>query len=126
MIFREAHLAGINTRLERQRAWLQNTAYIAAIGLAVAAGVAWFTSYSRNQSYVELVAEKAAAAEQQVMAVAPGDLSLTGVVNALDAVQKIPGGYADREEDIPLLMGLGLYQGDKLGEEAGAAYANAL
>ncbi|MCP5444560.1 MAG: type VI secretion system membrane subunit TssM [Chromatiaceae bacterium] len=126
VIFREAHLAGINTRLERQRAWLQNTAYIAAIGLAVAAGVAWFTSYSRNQSYVELVAEKAAAAEQQVMAVAPGDLSLTGVVNALDAVQKIPGGYADREEDIPLLMGLGLYQGDKLGEEAGAAYANAL
>ncbi|MCP4963914.1 MAG: type VI secretion system membrane subunit TssM, partial [bacterium] len=92
----------------------------------VTAGIAWFTSYSRNQSYVEQVAEIAETAEQQVAAVAPDDLTLTGVVNALDAVQKIPGGYADREAEIPLLMELGLYQGDKLGEEAGVAYANAL
>ncbi|MCP5091860.1 MAG: type VI secretion system membrane subunit TssM, partial [Gammaproteobacteria bacterium] len=81
VIFSEAHLAGINTRLERQRAWLQNIAYAGAILLAVTAGIAWFTSYSRNQSYVEQVAEIAETAEQQVAAVAPDDLTLTGVVN---------------------------------------------
>ncbi|MEW8186211.1 MAG: type VI secretion system membrane subunit TssM, partial [Candidatus Thiodiazotropha endolucinida] len=45
LIFPEAHLAGVNTRVEKRRAWLQRMAYAGAISLAVLAGIAWFTSY---------------------------------------------------------------------------------
>ncbi len=126
LIFPESHLAGVNTRVEKRRAWLQRMAYAGAISMAVLAGVAWFTSYSRNQSYIDQVALQANAAEEKVNAVAPDDLSLTNVVPALDSVRQIQGGYADREADIPWLMGLGLYQGDKLGSEAVSAYHTSL
>ncbi|MES9825584.1 MAG: type VI secretion system membrane subunit TssM [Candidatus Thiodiazotropha endolucinida] len=126
LIFPEAHLAGVNTRVEKRRAWLQRMAYAGAISLAVLAGIAWFTSYSRNQSYIDQVAIQANAAEEKVNAVAPDDLTLTNVVPALDSVRQIPGGYADQEADIPWLMGLGLYQGDKLGSEAVSAYRTSL
>ncbi|MGD8914896.1 MAG: type VI secretion system membrane subunit TssM, partial [Candidatus Thiodiazotropha sp.] len=126
LIFPEAHLAGVNTRVEKRRAWLQRMAYAGAISLAVLAGIAWFTSYSRNQSYIDQVAIRANAAEEKVNAIAADDLTLTNVVPALDLVKQIPGGYADQEADIPWLMGLGLYQGDKLGSEAVSAYRTSL
>jgi len=126
VVFPEAHLAGINAKQEQKMAWFQRLAYAGAISVAVAAGAAWFTSYSRNQSFIDLVAVKAQEAEQQVEAVAPTDLTLVGVINALDTIRRIPGGYEDQEAPIPLLMRLGLYQGDKLGEQAQFAYSNAL
>jgi type VI secretion system protein ImpL len=126
LVFGESHLAGINTRVEQQRAWLQRIAYAGALSLAVLAGIAWFTSYSRNLSFINQVSIQANAADQQVNTVAPDDLTLTNVVPALDRVRQIPGGYGERERKIPWLMGLGLYQGDKLGSEAINAYYNSL
>ncbi|MCG7946940.1 MAG: type VI secretion system membrane subunit TssM, partial [Candidatus Thiodiazotropha taylori] len=101
-------------------------AYVGAISLALLAGIAWFTSYSRNQSYIDQVAIQANAADEKVNAVAADDLTLTNVVPALELVRRIPGGYEDQEKEIPWLMGLGLYQGDKLGSEAISAYHNSL
>jgi type VI secretion system protein ImpL len=126
LIFAESHLAGINTRVEKQRAWLQRIAYVGAISMALLAGIAWFTSYSRNQSYINQVAIQANAADERVNGVAADDLTLTNVVPALEMVRKIPGGYEDQQAEIPWLMGLGLYQGDKLGSEAINAYHNTL
>ena len=126
LIFPESHLAGINLRVERRRAWLQRLAYAGAIGCTLLAAAAWFTSYSRNRSFVQQVAFQAQAAEQKIAAVAADDLSLNGPLPALAAVRQIPGGYADLGKPIPWMMGLGLYQGDKLGGEAVNAYRNAL
>ncbi len=126
LIFPEAHLAGVNMRVERRRAWLQRLAYTAAIGFTLLASAAWFTSYSRNQGYVQQVAFQAQAAEQKVSAVSADDLSLTGLVPALNTIRQIPGGYADQDKATPWMMGLGLYQGDKLGRESIGAYHNAL
>lgn len=126
LIFPEAHLAGVNLRVERQRAWLQRLAYGAAIGCTLLAAGAWFTSFSRNRSYVQQVAFQAQASEQKIAAVAADDLSLAGLLPALDTVRQIPGGYTDQGRPIPWTMGLGLYQGDKLGGEAVGAYHNAL
>jgi type VI secretion system protein ImpL len=126
LIFPEAHLAGVNLRVERQRAWLQRLAYTAAVACTLLAAGAWFTSYSRNQGYVQQVAFQAQAAQQKVDAVAVDDLSLTGLLPALDSLRQIPAGYADQGKAIPWLMGLGLYQGEKLGSEAIGAYHNAL
>jgi type VI secretion system protein ImpL len=126
LIFPEAHLAGVNLRVERQRAWLQRLAYAAAVGCTLSAAGAWFTSYSRNQGHIQQVAFQAQAAQQKVDAVAAEDLSLTGLLPALDSLRQIPGGYAEQGKATPWLMGLGLYQGDKLGREAVGAYHNAL
>jgi type VI secretion system protein ImpL len=126
LIFPEAHLAGVNLRVERKRAWLQRLAYTAAIGCTLLAAGAWFTSYSRNQSYIQQVAFQAQDAQQKVDAVAADDLSLTRLLPALDTLRQIPGGYADQDSATPWMMGLGLYQGDKLGQEAINAYHNAL
>jgi type VI secretion system protein ImpL len=126
LIFPEAHLAGVNLRVERQRAWLQRFAYAVVIGSTLVATGAWLTSYSRNQGYVQQVAFQAQAAQQKVDSVAADDLNLTSLLPALDTLQQIPGGYADQGKETPWLMGLGLYQGDKLGLEAIGAYHNAL
>ncbi|MEJ2455362.1 MAG: type VI secretion system membrane subunit TssM [Candidatus Thiodiazotropha sp.] len=126
LIFPEAHLAGVNLRVERQRAWLQRFAYTAVAGCTLLAAGAWFTSYSRNQGYVQQVAFQAQAAQQKVDGVVADDLSLIGLLPALDTLRQIPGGYADQGKAIPWMMGLGLYQGDKLGAEAIGAYHNAL
>ncbi len=126
LIFPEAHLAGVNLRVERQRAWLQRLTYTAAVGCTLLAAGAWFTSYSRNQGYVQQVAFQAQAAQQKVDAVAADDLGLTGLLPALDSLRQLPGGYADQDKAVPWMMGLGLYQGDKLGREAIGAYHNAL
>jgi type VI secretion system protein ImpL len=126
LIFAESHLAGVNTRVERQRAWLQRIAYAGSISMALLAGIAWFTSYSRNQSYINQVAIQANAADDKVNAIAANDLTLTNAVPALNSVRHISGGYDDQEKEIPWLMGLGLYQGDKLGSEAIKAYHTTL
>jgi len=126
VVFPEAHLAGINMRAEQRRAWMQRTAYATAISIAIMAGIAWFTSYSRNLGFVQQVATKSEEAEKQLDAISPTDLSVTGILPPLDSIQHLPGGYAEKDSDIPLLMGLGLYQGDKLGEEAQIAYFRAL
>jgi type VI secretion system protein ImpL len=126
LIFPEAHLAGVNLRVERQRAWLQRLAYAGVIGCTLVAAGAWLTSYSQNQGYVQQVAFQAQAAQQKVDGVAADDLSLTGLLPALDTLRQIPGGYVDQDKDPPWTMGLGLYQGDKLGREAVGAYHNAL
>ncbi len=126
LIFPEAPLAGVNLRVERQRAWLQRLAYAGALGCTLLVVAAWSTSYSRNQSYIQQVAYQTQATEQAVAGVAGEDLSLTGLLPALDTARQIPGGYADREHPAPWMMGMGLYQGDKLGREAVVAYRNAL
>ncbi|MEJ2694823.1 MAG: type VI secretion system membrane subunit TssM [Candidatus Thiodiazotropha sp.] len=126
LIFPEAHLAGVNLRVERRRAWLQRFAYATAVGCTLLVVVAWFTSYGRNQGYIQQVAFQAQAAARNVEAVAADDLSLTGLIPTLDTLRQIPGGYADRDKAPPWLMGLGLYQGDKLGKEAIVAYHNGL
>jgi type VI secretion system protein ImpL len=126
LIFPESHLAGVNLRVERQRAWLQRLAYAGALGGTLLAAAAWFTSYNLNQGYVQQVAFQAQAAEQKVAGVAADDLSLPNLLPALNTVRLIPGGYAEQESPTPWLMGLGLYQGDKLGKEAVNAYHNAL
>src|SRR6185437_6210449 len=44
----------------------------------------------------------------------------------LAIVRDMPGGYAHRQESVPLTLKLGLYQGDKLGSQAVAVYHRAL
>jgi type VI secretion system protein ImpL len=120
VIFQEAGLAGTNLRLEQQRAWLQWGAYAGTLLLTVLIAVAWFTSYLRNQRYINEVNSQLRTIEGRIQDLprTQRDNDVISILPLLNAARNIPGGYQDRKEGTPLLMGFGLYQGDKLGTQA--------
>jgi type VI secretion system protein ImpL len=125
VIFHERELAGANIRLERNRRWLQWAAMGLAGVLLVVTTIGLVGSYVNNGNYVKDVAVRTADAARQAKTV-PDDPSPLAVLPLLDALRDIPGGYRDRGKDLPWMMGLGLYQGDKLGEGAVTAYQRVL
>ena len=121
VVFQERDVAGANRKFETQRRWLQRGAYAGAIGATIAAALAWSTSFTRNQVYIgrmqERVNDYQAVAEQPLMS-----NQIDEVLPRLEKLQGINKVYAPFKEDVPLLMGMGLYKGDTLGEAAQAAY----
>ncbi|RCX31137.1 type VI secretion system membrane subunit TssM [Thioalbus denitrificans] len=126
LAFPEADLAGTNLRLERQRRWLERVVYAAAAGVTLLAAAAWTTSYTTNKAYVSEVDSQVQAIQAQIDAMDPDQRDLISVLPLMDALRNLPGGYAAKDEGVPLLMGLGLYQGDKLGTEAKSVYQRVL
>jgi type VI secretion system protein ImpL len=125
-IFPEAGLAGLDPALERRRRWLRRGAYGAAAAIALLAGLAWTGSYTRNRVYVGEVAQSVQTIDGRIETVGAQDPDPLSVLPLLDAARAIPGGYGDRQSGTPWLMGLGLYQGDKLGSQATLAYRRLL
>lgn len=126
VIFAEKSLAGTNLRAERRRIWLQRGAYAGAVGLTLLAIVAWVLSYTQNQSYIADVQAVAQDTEAQIDGLPEGKWDLATILPTLSAVRQIPGGYGWRDRGTPMLMGLGLYQGDKLGSQAEKTYSRLL
>jgi len=126
VVFQESALAGLNPRLERRRLWLRRGAYAGVLTLGLLTAIAWATSYSLNEAYIRDVSQRVLDIEAQIDAFAPEDRNPLGVLPLLDAARAIPGGFADRETSVPLSMGFGLYQGEKLGSQADRAYRRIL
>ncbi len=127
VIFQEAALAGADRRFERQRAWAQRAAYAGAIGATVVAALAWSTSFTQNQTYITRMQEKADAFHKVVEATPNADADVNEMLQRLDALKAMVDVYKEPEEHgVPLTMGLGLYQGDKLGAAARDAYVRGL
>ena len=125
VIFPEAELAGANRRVERQRAWLQVGAYAGAIGLAVLAALAWSTSFTRNAVYIHRIQDRLDQYRKVAAVPLAPDGGLSQVLPRLDALRAVVQVYGNGN-NVPFLMGLGLYQGNRLGGEAQAAYRSAL
>ncbi len=125
VIFKEAGLAGANIKLERNRRWLQWGAIGLAAALLVLSGAALITSYVGNKNYVNDVAARTVEINKLAKSL-PDQTTPLVTLPLLNALREIPGGYQDRNKDVPWLMGLGLYQGDKLGEGATGAYQRIL
>jgi len=126
VVFAESEVAGTNRRLEVQRAWLQRVAYAGSLVLTALIIVGWVVSFINNKALIN-----DAAAATQVAAQALDDTPLENldplvVLPALDAARSIPGGSADAENNGRMLSRLGLYQGNKLGGQADAAYRRVL
>ncbi len=126
VIFEEADLVGANRRLEVQRRWLQRVAYGGAIAVTILAVLAWATSFTRNQVYVsqfngQIEAYRATSAEP-LMDSNDFDELLPG----LNELRELTLVYQPVDEDTPLLLGMGLYQGDGLTEAARDGYRREL
>jgi type VI secretion system protein ImpL len=126
VVFAEAAVAGLDPRLERRRLWLRRGAFAGLALVALIGLTAWTVSYSRNRAYIADVNQSLAVIDERIDALSPADRDPLAVLPLLDAVRDIPSGYAERDEPVPVSMGLGLYQGDKLGSQANRAYRRML
>ena len=127
VIFREAGLAGLNSRAERRRRLLQWGVLAGGAGLALLLATALSISYVRNTRLIEESdAAVAALAREGAAFDAAADGDELGVLPLLEAARALPAGYAQRERDVALLERMGLYQGEKLGDGAQAAYRRLL
>jgi type VI secretion system protein ImpL len=124
VMFEESGLAGVNRRLELQKAAAQIGLYAAMVLIAIFGVIAFAVSYNRNKSYVAEVATAVSELERtpSVNSTTP----LEQAVPRLNAVVNVVN-VADRHrEDVPLMMRWGLYQGRALGNAARDAYVREL
>ena len=126
VVFTESEIAGTNRRLEVQRAWLQKAAYAGSIALTLLMIVGWFISYASNSALIDDVVAATQTAAQTLDDTPLDNLDPLVVLPALDAARAIPGGSGDTDSGARLLSRLGLYQGNKLGSQADAAYRRVL
>jgi type VI secretion system protein ImpL len=124
VLLSESGLAGVNRRLEVQKAALQLGAYAAMAIAAVVGVIVLSVSYSRNKAYVEQVA--ADVATLKLAPPVPAAASLEAMLPRLDAVRAVADSANRYEEDTPFAMRWGLYQGGSLGHAARDAYVREL
>jgi type VI secretion system protein ImpL len=120
----ESGLAGVNRRLEVQKAAAQLGAYAAMVLVGVLGVIALSVSYSRNRAYVDAVTADLARL-REVPAVAE-NASLEMALPRLDTVRAVADSATRYHEDTPFAMRWGLYQGSALGNAARDAYVREL
>ena len=126
VVFAEAGLAGIDLKGERRHrilkwASLGTTAAVVVLALAL-----WTISYSNNRSLVNELEREAAETRVRFQDFTQVSPDLDEMTRLLGLVRDLPTGFAERDVDRPLLAGMGLYQGDKLGRVTQSAYLRLL
>jgi len=125
--FSEAGLAGTNLRWERNRALLAWGAIGLAVAITAGAILAWSVSYARNQAYVADVKERVDAIAKQVEGLQGlGRTDVASLLPVLQSVRDLATASTIAGDGVPLAMGFGLFQGDKLGEAARTAHQRLL
>lgn len=127
VVFAESDLTGLSEKLEARRRQLMLAGYgvLGLVAIALVAG--WLISYFRNLTLVNEIASRTAEIRQLVSKLPPPQQGeLLEILPALNAVRDLPAGYARRDEPVPVTLGLGLYQGEKLGAQAASVYRNLL
>ncbi|KAB0486903.1 type VI secretion system protein ImpL [Pseudomonas reinekei] len=125
VIFQEAGLAGINPVQERrQRFWLRGA--MALIGLMTLMLMIGLTvSYQRNAALVQASAQAVTDVARKAREL-PTQGNALVTLPLLNAARSLPAGFAHREDPVPLLNRLGVYQGEKLGTGAITLYRRLL
>ena len=130
-MFQEAGIVSRNRRVERMRViigWASlSLATIVILGMAAL----WYFSYLGNK---QLIADFDTAIGTYQQQVAASGLALNPVQDArldlilppLQTLRTMPAGYDQSRLSTPWSLRFGLYQGDKLGADADAAYRRAL
>ena len=126
VVFQEADLVTGTRVIDRFRGAFQWGSYFAGAAVLCLFALAWMTSYARNQAYISEAETQIAAYEELSADLPEGRGNLIDMLPLLDALRRLPGGYDDRDVSVPLTMGFGLYQGDKLGDAARSSYRRAL
>ena len=129
VVFGEAALAGLDAKVERRARWISIGAYAACALALLGLTSFWLVSYAGNRELIAQVHAGAATYRAQFAELekrGPADQDLVAVIPALDTLRDIRGGYGQRDQDPPISLTFGLYQGSKLSHAATQGYVNAL
>ncbi|GAB4186499.1 MAG: type VI secretion system membrane subunit TssM [Thalassobaculales bacterium] len=129
VIFAEANMVGVDQMVERQRRNRQRLALAGALGVGLLLGGAVAFAAGANQRLLAAVAEGIAQYRQALAGISTSEVTdgdPARVVPALEALAAMPVGVNRAQDDPPILMTLGLYQGRTTGAAALGAYRRAL
>ncbi|MEM1432642.1 MAG: type VI secretion system membrane subunit TssM [Pseudomonadota bacterium] len=128
LVFQEAGLAGTNRKAERRLALLQSALYAGTALVVLAVFGAWAVSYFGNQQLIADTDVAVSSIDEQLEGLDGTADLMRDLVPTLTAIRMLPGGFADQqaEQGPPLTLGLGLYQGEKMGGQATIAYRRML
>jgi len=123
VIFAESGLAGVNRRVEVQKAALQLGAYVAMLLVGVIVLIGLTASYRNNRNYLLAIDKEVAE-----LRAAGGDTGTTldSQLPRLDRIREVVDSANRYQNDPPWSMRWGLYQGESVGTAARDAYARAL
>ena len=122
VIFTESGLAGVNRRVEVQKAAAQLAAYVAMLLVGLIGVIGLTASYRSNRAYLTGIDRDVS--ELRSSSAAAG--SLDSQLPRLDAIRAVVDSATRYEDGPPLSMRWGLYQGDSVGNAARDAYAREL
>ncbi|TCI03238.1 type VI secretion system membrane subunit TssM [Corallincola luteus] len=126
IIFPEQNVASTNLHHEKQHRWLTRGALAASMLLTLTFSLLWYGSYSWNHSLID----QSDAAVQRYREIVGGELTKDADVvtlgHALSALRELPAGTDGTVINEDGIKGLGLYQGEKIGQPAKSAYTRAL
>jgi len=135
VLFKEAGMVGRNRAVERRQRLIRGGAIaLASLVLLTTVGLwTWSTLVNRDliartkvgiETYTSQVADVMPADGSGSLLVKSADLP--PIMPALATIRDLPLGYKERNEPAPMGAGFGLYQGDKLAQQAATAYTSAL
>src|SRR5262249_22957358 len=125
VIFGEASLVSADTKVERRSRQIHYAVIGAAAASILLMSAGWVSSYFGNSSLIETTEKQMAAYQDRAKSVEFERITtsdLRPILPLLAIARDLPGGHAHREDSLPILMQLGLYQGSKLGSQATAVY----
>lgn len=124
VIFPEADLASTNRKFDRQRRWLLVGAYTIFFTFLSLGALGWINSYRENSNFIDDVKTDIKGYNEFTGQKLDQNTDPRTMIEALTKLRDFPAGYEFQvtEQDHSWTMGLGLYQGEKLGEEAGSTY----
>jgi type VI secretion system protein ImpL len=126
VLLEESGLAGINRRVEVQKAAVQLGAYAGMVLVAVLGLIVFTVSYGRNRTYVDAVAADVASLQKSARAASGSSLDVSIVLPRLEALSAVTNSADRYRAGVPFMMRWGLYQGSALGDAARAAYSREL
>ena len=124
VIFPESELVGLNQKIEKRRNLIQKVFYATALLLTISFTGLWANSYIQNQSLLNQFTEKSDAYIASTKNETKKSIDFPGLLKRMNDLRAVRDVYP--ESDVPWSERLGLYQGDKLREQAEANYQKQL
>lgn len=125
VVFPEQSLASVNQFHEKKHRWIRQGTLALASAASLILLALWFSSYQWNKELTDSSAEAIALYKDVTGGELTSDNDIVSMTTALTILRDMPAGFSNAiPEDGPKNMGL--YQGEKLGQPASAAYSRAL
>ncbi|MDD5296190.1 MAG: type VI secretion system membrane subunit TssM [Rhodocyclaceae bacterium] len=127
LVFPEGGLAGFNERRQKMQKWMFYGGFGVVAVLSLMLVIFWGVSYAKNKTLIAETETRLASLQAKAakLPVAKAD-DLPVVMETLNEARNMPFGYAEQQRGAPFTMRFGLFQGDKLGEQAIMTYRRLL